>query len=130
MDSKVSSDGRDDFLTSVEHQFSEFEKEYDKTYPTQEEDDYRFGVFISNLRRARRDQIMDPTAVYGVTQFSDLTPSEFKRRYAGGMELLKDGFKTAPLLPVNWNAKDAVTPVKSQVNSVADSLAKLGLGET
>ncbi|KAK2660633.1 hypothetical protein Ddye_007166 [Dipteronia dyeriana] len=119
----VSSDGRDDLLTSAEHQFSAFKKKYGKTYPTQDEEDYRFGVFISNLRRARRNQMMDPTAVHGVTKFSDLTPSEFGRRYLGSgrqIQLSKDLSK-GPILPtddlpltMNWTAKGAVTPVKNQ----------------
>ncbi|KAI9200789.1 hypothetical protein LWI28_013226 [Acer negundo] len=124
----VSSDGRGgDLLMRAEHQFTVFKKEYGKTYPTQEEDDYRFGVFISNLRLARRNQIMDPTAVHGVTQFSDLTPSEFRRRFLGSgrrddqiLQLSKDISK-APILPTdklprsrNWTARGAVTAVKNQ----------------
>ncbi|KAI9200030.1 hypothetical protein LWI28_001709 [Acer negundo] len=100
----VSSDGHDDLLTWAEHQFSEFKKKYGKTYPTEEEDDYRFGVFMSNLRQARRNQIMDPTAVHGVTKFSDLTPSEFRCRYLGSgsqIQLPKDISKAPDLLPTD-----------------------------
>ncbi|KAK0576069.1 hypothetical protein LWI29_011312 [Acer saccharum] len=125
----VSSDGHDDLLTWAEHQFSEFKEKYSKTYATQEEDDYRFGVFMSNLRQARRNQIMDPTAVHGVTKFSDLTPSEFRSRYLGSgsqIQLPKDISKAPDLLPtddlpptMNCTAKGAVTPVKNQ--SICDS---------
>ncbi|KAK0577737.1 hypothetical protein LWI29_037748 [Acer saccharum] len=122
----VSSDGRDDLLTSAENQFSEFKKKYGKTYPTEEEEDYRFGVFISNLRLARRNQIMDPTAVHGVTKFSDLTLSEFRRQYLGsGRQIQLPDYigKRAPTLPtnnlpekLNWTEKGAVTAVKNQSN--------------
>ncbi|KAK2660632.1 hypothetical protein Ddye_007165 [Dipteronia dyeriana] len=108
----VSSDSNDDLLTWAEHQFSEFKKKYGKTYPTQEEDDYRFGVFMSNLRLARRNQIMDPTAVHGVTKFSDLMPSEFRCQYLGSgcqIQLPKDISK-APLLPT-----DDLSPIKENI---------------
>ncbi|KAK3231709.1 hypothetical protein Dsin_003590 [Dipteronia sinensis] len=119
-----SSDGRDDLLTSAEHQFSAFKIKYGKTYPTQEEEDYRFGVFISNLRLARRNQIMDPTAVHGVTKFSDLTPSEFRWQYlstGSHIQLPHDTGKWAPDLSTddlrpkkNWIEEGAVTAVKDQ----------------
>ncbi|KAL5778097.1 hypothetical protein ACOSP7_011023 [Xanthoceras sorbifolium] len=72
----VSSNGHDDLLLmSAYNQFSAFKEKYNKTYLTQEEDDYRFGVFMSNLHQARRNQILDPTVIHGVTKFSDLMPS-------------------------------------------------------
>ncbi|KAK2660636.1 hypothetical protein Ddye_007169 [Dipteronia dyeriana] len=120
----VSSNDHDDLLMmTAEHQFSAFKKEYGKTYPTQEEDDYRFGVFISNLRLARRNQIRDPTAIHGVTKFSDLTSSEFRNQYLlldQNIQLPKN-LKTAEILPTDslpetydWRDHDAVTPVKDQ----------------
>ncbi|KAK2660635.1 hypothetical protein Ddye_007168 [Dipteronia dyeriana] len=70
---------------------------------------------------------MDPTAVHGVTKFSDLTPSEFRRRFLGSgrrddqiLQLAKD-IPKAPILPTdklprsrNWTARGAVTAVKDQ----------------
>ncbi|MBA0828126.1 hypothetical protein Goarm_012843, partial [Gossypium armourianum] len=47
---------------------------------------YRLGVFKANLRRAKRYQLLDPSAVHGVTKFSDLTPSEFRRHATGALE--------------------------------------------
>ncbi|TXG52144.1 hypothetical protein EZV62_021313 [Acer yangbiense] len=120
----VSSNDHDDLLMmTAEHQFSAFKKEYGKIYPTQEEDDYRFGVFISNLRQARRNQIKDPTAIHGVTKFSDLTSSEFRNQYLlldQNIQLPKN-LKKAPILPTedlpetyDWREYDAVTEVKDQ----------------
>ncbi|CAM8981318.1 unnamed protein product [Rhodiola kirilowii] len=91
-------------------------------YATQEEHDYRFKVFARNLRRAMRHQQLDPTAVHGVTQFSDLTPGEFKRTYLGLNRLkLPSDARTAPILPTNdlppnfdWREHGAVTPPKNQ----------------
>lgn len=117
--------GADDPLLHAERHFSNFKASFGKTYASQEEHDYRFGVFKSNLRRAKRHQGIDPTAVHGVTKFSDLTPKEFRRNFLGLKRLrLPADAHTAPILPTNdlptdfdWRDKGAVTPVKDQVRS-------------
>ncbi|KAF3960335.1 hypothetical protein CMV_014940 [Castanea mollissima] len=73
----------DDPLLGAEHHFTLFKKKYGKSYANQEEHNFRFKVFQKNLKRARRHQRMDPSAIHGVTQFSDLTRSEFKRTVLG-----------------------------------------------
>ncbi|GJT41966.1 cysteine proteinase 15A-like protein [Tanacetum coccineum] len=119
----------DPLLNTDDHHFTLFKTKFKRTYKTQEEHDYRFTVFKANVRRAKRHQILDPTAQHGVTKFSDLTPAEFKRTYlglnAGGkgsnkLKLPADANK-APILPTNglpeefdWREKGAVTPVKNQ----------------
>ncbi|KAL0438485.1 UNVERIFIED_CONTAM: putative cysteine protease RD19C [Sesamum latifolium] len=82
---QVVSDGVEavDQLLHADHHFSLFKTKYGKTYATQEEHDYRFSVFKANLRRAKRNQLLDPSAVHGVTRFSDLTPDEFEKSYLG-----------------------------------------------
>ncbi|KAL6345411.1 hypothetical protein AAG906_015894 [Vitis piasezkii] len=131
--SDVSSDESDDLLIrqvvpegddllSAEHQFGLFKAKFGKTYSTVEEHDYRFSVFEANLRRARRHQLLDPSAVHGVTRFSDLTPDEFRRNYLGLKPLrLPADAQKAPILPTNdlpadfdWRDHGAVTPVKDQ----------------
>lgn len=113
----------DDHLLNAEHHFTLFKSNYGKTYATQEEHDYRLGVFKANLRRAKRHQLQDPTAVHGVTKFSDLTPSEFRRQFLGlkPLKLPADAQK-APILPTDnlpddfdWRDHGAVTGVKDQV---------------
>ncbi|KAL6216215.1 PREDICTED: cysteine proteinase 15A-like [Fragaria vesca subsp. vesca] len=114
----------DDELLHAERHFSNFKATFGKSYASQEEHDYRFGVFKANLRRAKRHQGLDPTAVHGVTKFSDLTPKEFRRNFLGlkkrRLRLPADANK-APILPTNdlptefdWREKGAVTPVKDQ----------------
>ncbi|KAL2504035.1 Cysteine proteinase RD19a [Abeliophyllum distichum] len=123
---QVVSDGLDavDQLLHAEHHFSLFKAKYGKTYSTQEEHDYRFSVFKANLRRAKRHQLLDPSAVHGVTKFSDLTPSEFRKSHMGlhkrRLKLPVDAHK-APILPTNdlptdfdWRDHGAVTGVKDQ----------------
>ncbi|KAJ4963114.1 hypothetical protein NE237_023053 [Protea cynaroides] len=112
----------DDLLLEAEHHFDSFKRRFRKTYATQEEHAYRLGVFKANLRRARRHQKLDPTAVHGVTQFSDLTPREFRRNHLGlkPLRIPADAHK-APILPTedlpadfDWRDKGAVTAVKNQ----------------
>ncbi|KAM0032880.1 putative cathepsin F [Helianthus debilis subsp. tardiflorus] len=112
-----------DPLLNADHHFNLFKTKFGRTYATQEEHDYRLTVFKANLRRAKRHQLLDPTAQHGVTKFSDLTPSEFRKKYLGLKSNLKfpaDANK-APILPTNdlpedfdWREKGAVTPVKNQ----------------
>lgn len=116
--------GGDNELLSADHHFSIFKKKFGKSYATQQEHDYRLSVFKANLRRARRHQKIDPSAEHGVTQFSDLTPREFRKQFLGlnrRLRLPSDAHK-APILPTNdlptdfdWTEKGAVTPVKNQV---------------
>lgn len=110
-------------LSSEDH-FTLFKKKFGKVYRSHEEHHYRFSVFKANLRRAMRHQKMDPDARHGVTQFSDLTRSEFWGKHLGvkgGFKLPKDA-NQAPILPTqnlpeefDWRDRGAVTPVKNQV---------------
>jgi C1A family cysteine protease len=59
--------------------FEQFQKDYQKSYVTAEEKEYRFGVFVANLERANAINRMEGKETHGVTQFMDLTPAEFKR---------------------------------------------------
>ncbi|MED6175102.1 Cysteine protease rd19a [Stylosanthes scabra] len=120
---QVVGDGDGDaHLLGVEHHFAAFKRRFEKVYSTQEEHDYRFAVFKANMRRARRHQRMDPSAVHGITRFSDMTESEFRNNVLGlrGVRLPSDANK-APILPTNdlpsdfdWRDHGAVTPVKNQ----------------
>ncbi|KAF3493211.1 hypothetical protein DY000_02057209 [Brassica cretica] len=81
--------GAEPNVLSSEDHFTLFKSKFGKVYASGEEHDYRFSVFKANLRRARRHQKMDPSARHGVTQFSDLTRSEFREKHLG----VKGGFK-------------------------------------
>nr|XP_043606399.1 cysteine proteinase 15A-like [Erigeron canadensis] len=120
----ISNSDDDDHLLNADHHFTLFKTKYGKKYATPDEHDYRFSVFKSNLRRAKRHQLLDPTAEHGVTKFSDLTPSEFKKSFLGlkknPLKFPSDANK-APILPTNdlpedfdWRDHGAVTPVKNQ----------------
>uniref|UniRef100_A0A7N0ZR21 Cathepsin propeptide inhibitor domain-containing protein n=1 Tax=Kalanchoe fedtschenkoi TaxID=63787 RepID=A0A7N0ZR21_KALFE len=111
-----------DHVLSADHHFALFKRKYNKAYATPEEHEYRFKVFARNLRRATRHQQLDPMAVHGVTQFSDLTPGEFRRTVLGLNRLrLPADARAAPILPTNdlpadfdWRDRGAVTKPKNQ----------------
>ncbi|KAI3458927.1 hypothetical protein Pfo_015590 [Paulownia fortunei] len=111
--------------TAAELRFENFMQEYGKEYNTREEYLHRLGIFAKNLIRAAEHQAMDPTAVHGVTQFSDLSAAEFEGMYMG----VKGGGPAAPWengavaaemevgnLPASfdWRERGAVTDVKMQ----------------
>lgn len=118
-------EAEEDHVLNAEHHFSNFKAQFKKTYATKEEHDYRFGVFKSNLRKAKLHQKLDPSAKHGVTKFSDLTPLEFRRQFLGVKPLrLPAHAQKAPILPTSnlpedfdWRDKGAVTPVKNQARA-------------
>ncbi|KAJ8557538.1 hypothetical protein K7X08_003163 [Anisodus acutangulus] len=112
--------------TAAEHRFKSFIQEYSKEYTTREEYIHRLGIFAKNLLRAAEHQALDPTAIHGVNQFTDLTSEEFERMYMGvkggdrSTLLGQIGSRGPPLevkgLPerFDWREKGAVTDVKMQ----------------
>uniref|UniRef100_A0A453LFX8 Cathepsin propeptide inhibitor domain-containing protein n=1 Tax=Aegilops tauschii subsp. strangulata TaxID=200361 RepID=A0A453LFX8_AEGTS len=121
----------------LDSQFLGFVQRFGKTYRDAEEHAHRLSVFKANLRRARRHQLLDPSAEHGVTKFSDLTPAEFRRTFLG-LKTTRRSFlremagsaHDAPVLPTDglpedfdWRDHGAVGPVKNQVSP--DSLAVL-----
>jgi cathepsin F len=118
----------DELELNAEAHFASFVSRFGKAYRDDGERAHRLSVFKANLRRARRHQRLDPTAVHGVTQFSDLTPDEFRRQFLGlrrssARDLLKgSSAHDAPILPTDglptdfdWRDHGAVGPVKNQV---------------
>ncbi|CAA6655555.1 unnamed protein product [Spirodela intermedia] len=126
---------RNDWLvgTAEEAAFVSFARKYGKEYATREEYLHRLAVFARNAAKAAEHQALDPTAVHGVTPFSDLTEEEFERHFTGlaaaggaagrrcGRAGGRGGRQTAPHLDVkglpsnfDWREKGAVTDVKMQ----------------
>ncbi|XP_048531194.1 cysteine proteinase 1-like [Triticum urartu] len=112
----------------LDSQFLGFVQRFGKTYRDAEEHAHRLSVFKANLRRARRHQMLDPSAEHGVTKFSDLAPAEFRRTFLG-LKTTRRSFlremagsaHDAPVLPTDglpedfdWRDQGAVGPVKNQ----------------
>ncbi|XP_051120148.1 probable cysteine protease RD19D isoform X2 [Andrographis paniculata] len=107
--------------TAAELRFKAFVREHGKVYSTREEYLRRLGIFAGNLIRAAEHQAVDPTAVHGVTQFSDLSEEEFERMYlgmngGGGVVENRAAEMDVGDLPASfdWREKGAVTEVKMQ----------------
>ncbi|KAL6958528.1 putative cysteine protease rd19d [Sarracenia purpurea var. burkii] len=120
--------------TATERRFWSFMRRYGKEYSTREEYVRRLGIFAVNLIRAAEHQALDPTAVHGVTPFSDLSEAEFEALYTG----VRDGRggsegngavdNTASVMEVrglpdsfDWRERGAVTEVKMQVSVTLSS---------
>jgi len=113
-------------ISEVEKTFrNDFMKKYNKIYKSSEEYTYRLSVFKENLGKAAELNVINPSARFGVTKFSDLTTEEFQQFY-----LMKNFVRSTPEmknerkmdinygfeLPTDfdWSSKGAVTPVKNQ----------------
>lgn len=103
--------------------FDDFLMQHDKVY-NDDEKIARFTIFEENLVRAQRMQASSPSATFGITQFSDMTETEFSVRlglkYPEGWERqpVANIFSDEQLLTtptsVDWRELGAVTPVKDQ----------------
>ncbi|KAL0356672.1 UNVERIFIED_CONTAM: Cysteine protease RD19A [Sesamum calycinum] len=110
-------------LLNADHHFAIFKRKFGKSYASQEEHDYRLSVFKANLHLARRHQKLDPSAVHGVTQFSDLTPREFRQQFLGvnrrvlvdhaGRLAQQEHWKA----PTSWRRENFVTQKKGSCDS-------------
>jgi cathepsin F/cysteine peptidase B len=109
--------------SAVMSAFARFQQQYGKSY-SNAQFSKRLGIFADNLERIneqnRQHILVGGEAVFGVTQFSDLTPEEFKAMYLTyrpsnssepRVNVLLDG---APATVVDWRTKGAVTDVKDQ----------------
>ncbi|RVW39104.1 hypothetical protein VitviT2T_019508 [Vitis vinifera] len=113
-----------DGVLGTEKEFRMFMEKYGKEYSSREEYVHRLGIFAKNMVRAAEHQALDPTALHGVTPFSDLSEEEFERMFTGvvGRPHMKGGVaETAAALEVDglpesfdWREKGAVTEVKMQ----------------
>lgn len=102
--------------------FQQFQTDFGKQYKNQEEIDFRFAIFsqnmlnISEMNNKRRSSV---EAVFGVTQFSDLTAVEFKSNYLtyrAQKQRPESKFLDNSPTPdkVDWVAHGAVNPVRDQ----------------
>jgi len=92
-------------------------------YLTKSEHDKRFDIFKGNMDKITEHNKGGHSWTMGITQFSDMTPEEFKAYIACGsmkrkqgdsvFNIQKDWNKTTAS-SIDWVEKGAVTPVKNQ----------------
>jgi len=92
-------------------------------YTSQAEHDKRFEIFKGNMDKVEEHNKGGHSWTMGITQFSDMTPEEFKAYVACG-SLKHKKAKSSFVAPKDWNktaassidwvAQGAVTPVKDQ----------------
>ena len=104
----------------LEEEFRNFIDEYRHGYGSSDEYNYRFEIFQENMKRCEELSILNPEAVFGVTQFSDRTPEEMKS-YMGLMipaeEEYTDVHTYNPdegIVAVDWSSKMGL--IKNQGN--------------
>jgi C1A family cysteine protease len=117
--------------------FSHFKRRYAVEYTSGAEEARRFDVFAANMRRAAEHQRKNPKATFGVNEFADRTPEEFKTRHNADRVLAEtiaevrsgkrdNQYRVLPRpsaaqlqsLPthIDWRTKGAVNPIKNQGN--------------
>jgi C1A family cysteine protease len=114
-----------ELVLNAKNLFEQFKKDYNKVYATDAEEQHRFNIFVENLIRAEERNRLG-TEEHGVTQFMDITPSEFKQQYLGfypkihetlGKPQATSGYARVNCVgqtQCNYFNLGAVTPVKNQ----------------
>jgi hypothetical protein len=112
----------------IKKMWDDFKVTHGKSYRTQDEEVMRFNVFVENFglvdERNRVERANGGTAFHGITQFSDLTQSEFEKGYltadaarglTNGTAIRDENIKPyeGPQGLVDWSGK-YTTPVRDQ----------------
>lgn len=113
-------------VDSDESHFNRFKQSFGRTYKNAREEAMRFRTFQNNLFLIRQlNKFEQGSAVYGVTEFADLTQDEYFHR-TGLLPRKNDELDNEirnPLAEIpdiklpkghDWREKNAVTPVKNQ----------------
>jgi len=103
--------------------FNSWKLKYNKSYPSDEENQIRFNNFKQSLLRVQKRQqyMKSDGAKFGLTKFADLSVQEFKSTILMKKEIRptphggpRHLVKTAPPNVFDWRNSGMVTPVKDQ----------------
>jgi len=117
-------------VSQMKQRFINFKRDYDRSYQTPEEEDYRFTIFSANMKKAALLNEMNPKAHFGENKFADVSEEEFKSSYLMNVDVadyvmppVKTDFSPKPNPrfsckpdPTNfdWNSCNVITPVYNQ----------------
>ncbi|KAH8418532.1 hypothetical protein KR009_011733 [Drosophila setifemur] len=112
-------------LDKVEHLFHKFQVRFFRRYVSTAERQMRLRIFRQNLKTIEELNANEMgSAKYGITEFTDLTSTEYKERTGlwqrdeakatGGLEAVVPSYSGKLPKEFDWRPKMAVTPVKNQ----------------
>jgi len=111
-----------DAMDPMEYQFMKYVAEWNKSYGTKQEYEFRFGLFKKHMiAMAEHNNQNGQTSTIGLNMFSDMTNEEFKKMNGyknvanTKVEDKTQLFDTTDLADsIDWRQKGGVTPVKDQ----------------
>jgi hypothetical protein len=92
-----------------------FKQQFNKFSSSPQELDYRYNIFVDNMKYVEELNSKNLSFTAGVNEFSDLSWEEFKSSYLSEVipnEVHSEG-EVLDVVPVDWREKKAVTPVKN-----------------
>jgi len=103
--------------------FDEYNKFWNKTHSSLAEKNARLLNFLANAKVIAEKNKASPQATFGFTQFSDMSPREFKTKMTGlksstprasiGRTLKRE--ENQPSTNIDWVAAGKTTPIKNQL---------------
>jgi cysteine peptidase B len=107
--------------------FEDFKGKYSRKYADAAEESTRLRHFVANMKKAEKLRRMNPLASFGVNEFADMSPAEFKIRHSAEKHYKAKAANRKPVAnlfteeqvkaaasSIDWRAKGAVTYVKNQ----------------
>ncbi|KAF9787548.1 hypothetical protein SFRURICE_001600 [Spodoptera frugiperda] len=110
-------------IEDAEYHFEEFIEKFGREYENENEKQYRFKIFVENLKKVNELNKESDHAVHGITQFMDMDVEEFTAVYTGLRQDFDSGCDYAPddYIPdddvpesFDWRDHGVVTSVKNQ----------------
>lgn len=110
-------------VLAARENFATFMSKNGKKYASKEELVLRRSIFAANVAKIAKHNAEGHSWTMAVNKFADMTPEEFKGRFASGYRAHEKRSKNVNLdllravsvpASIDWVAKGAVTPVKNQ----------------
>jgi len=117
-------------VSEMKQRFINFKRDYDRHYGSQDEEDHRFAIFSTNMKKANLLNEMNPKAHFGENKFADVSVEEFQGQYLMNVDFNKyvkppaktdfspkpnSRFSCSPdATNFDWNTCGVITPVYNQ----------------